>query len=280
MRMLQGVVVGQVVVGSLDGVVGVLAVRCFCRQRHPSLNGRTSFQPPITVLKPVYGLEKHLQANLRNISLQEYPESQVIFCVQQPDDPALPLVLAIQEEFGGERVSVVASDVQAGPHGKVNNLWGGRRDARHDILVISDSDVRVRPDDWRTLVAPLAEPQVGCLCTLFKVIEAHHGFERLERLTMNADFIPHVIFAQVTGASQCCLGPSLALRRSTLQDIGFWWKTMSSGGASGLLEGISSSGRPAWMWSSISRASASGGPIRALGSKIHGPLGRWDLWRQ
>jgi ceramide glucosyltransferase len=97
---------------------------------------------------------------------------------------------------------------------------GGLRDARHDILVISDSDVRVRPDYLRTVVAPLAEPQVGCVCTLFKVIEAHQWFERLELLTMNADFIPNVIFAQVTGASQCCLGQSFALRRSTLQDMG------------------------------------------------------------
>jgi ceramide glucosyltransferase len=220
MSVLQGVVLVPVVVGSLYGAVCVLTVLCFCRQRHPSLNRRTVFQPPVTVLKPVYGLEKHLKANLRSICLQDYPEYQVIFCVQQLDDPALPLALELQQEFGRGRVSVVVADVQAGPNGKVNNLLGGLRDARHDILVISDSDVRVCPDYLRTMVTPLAEPQVGCVCTLFKVIEAHQWFERLELLTMNADFIPNVIFAQVTGASQCCLGQSFALRRSTLQDIG------------------------------------------------------------
>jgi ceramide glucosyltransferase len=220
MNLLQGVVLVPVVFGTLYGMVCVLAVLCFCRQRRPSLSRRTSFQPPVTVLKPVYGLEKHLKANLRSICLQDYPEYQVIFCVQRPDDPALPLVLDIQREFGGERMSMVVADVQAGPNGKVNNLLGGLREARHDILVISDSDVRVRPDYLRTMVAHLAEPQVGCVCTLFKVIEPHRWFERLELLTMNADFIPNVIFAQVTGASQCCLGPSFALRRSTLQDIG------------------------------------------------------------
>lgn len=220
MSVLQGVVLVPVVVGSLYGVVCVLAVLCFCRQRHRSPNRGTLFQPPVTVLKPVYGLEKCLKVNLRSICLQDYPEYQVIFCVQQPDDPALPLVLEIQQEFGGERVSVVVADVQAGPNGKVNNRMGGLRDARHDILVISDSDVRVRPDYLRTMVAPLAEPQVGCVCTLFKVSEAHQWFERLELLTMNADFIPNVIFAQVTGASQCCLGPSFSLRRWTLQDMG------------------------------------------------------------
>jgi ceramide glucosyltransferase len=180
----------------------------------------TSYQPPVTVLKPVYGLEKHLKANLRSICLQDYPEYQVIFCVQRPDDPALPLAWEIQQEFGGERVSVVVADIQAGPNGKVNNLLGGLCDARHDILVMSDSDVRVRPDYLQTMVAPLAEPQVGCVCTLFQVIEAHRWFERLELLTMNADFIPNVIFAHITGTSRCCLGPSIALRRSTLQDIG------------------------------------------------------------
>jgi len=85
---------------------------------------------------------------------------------------------------------------------------------------MSDSDVWVRPDDLQIIVAPLADPKVRGVCTLFKVTQAQRWFEQLEWLTINAAFIPNVIFAHLTGTSQCCLRPSIALRRSTLQGVG------------------------------------------------------------
>lgn len=192
----------------------------FCRKHAPSTVVRSVFQPPVTVLKPVYGLEKNLKANLRSICLQDYPVCQVVLCFQRPDDPALPLAWEIQQEFGTNRVSVVVSQRQAGPNGKVNNLLGGLAEARHELLVMSDSDVRVRPDYLQTMVAPLANPEVGGVCTLFKVTKAQRWFEKLELLTINAEVIPNVIFAHLTGTSKFCLGAPIALRRSTLKDIG------------------------------------------------------------
>ena len=113
-------------------------------------------------------------------------------------------------------------------------------EARHEILVMSDSDVLVQPDYLQTIVAPLADPKVGGVCTLFKFANARRWFEKLELLTINADFIPNVIFAHLTGTSKFCLGPSIALQCSTLKDIGglesladFWWKITSWDGASG-----------------------------------------------
>jgi ceramide glucosyltransferase len=218
--LLQGIALLPAVTGSVYGILCSLAVLRFCRQRRSHPVGQASYQAPVTVLKPVYGLEKHLRANLRSICLQDYPDYQVVFCIQDPNDPALPLVWDIQEEFGADRVSVVVADVQAGLNGKVNNLLGGLAEARHEMLVMTDSDVLVRPDYLRTIVAPLTDPQVGCVCTLFKVTRAQRWFEKLELLSINADFIPSVIFAHLTGASKFCLGPSLALRRSTLTDMG------------------------------------------------------------
>jgi ceramide glucosyltransferase len=220
MALLQGIALLPAVIGSAYSILSALAVLWFCRQRPLSSVARAPYQPPVTVLKPVYGPEKNLKANLRSICLQEYPVYQVVFCFQRLDDPALPLAWEIQEEFGGDRVSVVVADVQAGTNGKVNNLLGGLIEARHEILVMSDSDVLVRPDYLQTIVAPLVDPQVGGVCTLFKVIKAQRWFEKLELLTINADFIPNVIFAHLTGTSKFCLGPSVALRRSTLKDIG------------------------------------------------------------
>jgi ceramide glucosyltransferase len=218
--LLQDIMLLPTVIGSVHSLISLFAVLWFCRKHAPSTVVQSVFQPPVTVLKPVYGLEKHLKANLRSICLQDYPVYQVVLCFQRPDDPALPLAWEIQQEFGANRVSVVVSQIQAGPNGKVNNLLGGLTEARHEILVMSDSDVQVRPDYLQTIVTPLADLEVGGVCTLFKVTKAQRWFEKLELLTINAEFIPNVIFAHLTGTSKFCLGPSIALRRSTLKDIG------------------------------------------------------------
>lgn len=176
--------------------------------------------PPVTILKPVCGLEKNLRTNLRSTCIQEYPAFQVVFSVQRPDDPAIPLLKDIQREFGVERVTVATEAYDAGPNGKINNLIGGFKHARHEILVISDSDVQLRPDYLKTIVAPLADPQVGYVCTLYKAIEAKTWFEKMELLTINAELTPNMTFALVTGVAKFCLGASTAVRRTTLQQIG------------------------------------------------------------
>lgn len=178
------------------------------------------FCPAVSVFKPVCGLEKNLDRNLRSIAQQDYPNYQVIYSVQDANDAALPILRAIEAEFGPERITVVIDRVQTGANGKINNILGAFPKAKHDILVISDSDVCLRPDYLKTLVSPLADPQVGCVCTPFKLTEARSWYEALELLSINADFMPSVIFAEVTGASKACLGPSLAIRRSTLDNIG------------------------------------------------------------
>ena len=178
------------------------------------------FFPAVSVFKPVRGLEKNLDRNLRSIAQQDYPHYQVIYSVQDPNDAALPILRAIEAEFGPERITVVIDMVQTGANGKINNILGALPKAKHDILVISDSDTCLRPDYLKTLVSPLANPQVGCVCTPFKLTEAQSWYEALELLTINADFMPSVMFAEVTGASKACLGPSLAIRRSTLDNVG------------------------------------------------------------
>jgi ceramide glucosyltransferase len=176
--------------------------------------------PAVTVLKPVYGLEKHQRENLRSTCLQDYPEYQVVFSVQEPEDPVIPLLRDLQEEFGPDRVTVAIECLRPGTNGKINNMAGGLRHARHDILVISDSDVRLRPDYLKAIVAPLSDPEVGCACTLYRAACAETWFEKMELLTLNADFMTSVVFAHVTGASKFCLGASAALRRQTLDAIG------------------------------------------------------------
>ncbi len=209
-----------VISGSVYSILSVWTIIRFFKSSRSDLKAPDGFTPPVTVLKPVKGLEKDLKLNLRTIGIQDYPKYQVVYSVQDTKDPALPIVQEIQEELGSERVSVVISTVQAGANGKVNNLLGAIKEARHDIIIISDSDTHLQPDYLESLVAPLSNPDVGCVCTLFKLTRAERWFEKMELLTINEDFIPSVIFAQVTGASNACLGPSIAIRKSTLQELG------------------------------------------------------------
>ncbi len=209
-----------VIGGSVYSILSVWTIIRFFKSSRSDFKSNDEFQPPVTVLKPVKGLEKNLKSNLRTIGIQDYSNYQVVYSVQDAEDPALTIIKEIQEELGTERISVVISTVQAGANGKVNNLLGAIEEARHDIIVISDSDTHLQPNYLKTLVAPLANPNVGCVCTLFKLTRAEQWFEKMELLTINEDFIPSVIFAQVTGASNACLGPSIAIRKSTLQELG------------------------------------------------------------
>jgi ceramide glucosyltransferase len=105
-------------------------------------------------------------------------------------------------------------------NGKVQNMVNGLAAAKHEFLVISDSDVRVRPDYLRTIIAPLADAEVGYVCTLYKSVGADHWHEKLELLGLNADFVPNLIFATMTGAAEFCIGATTALRKSDIEKIG------------------------------------------------------------
>jgi ceramide glucosyltransferase len=150
----------------------------------------------------------------------DYPDYEVILSAQRLDEPALPIMRRLAEEFGEGRLRVAVAASAPKMNGKVQNLEIGLAVARHDVLVISDSDVRLRPDYLRSIIAPLADPDVGYVCTLYRAVAAESWYERLELLTLNVDFTANLIFANVTGASGFCLGASTALHRRTLAAIG------------------------------------------------------------
>jgi len=206
--------------GSIYAILSLISVIWLKATAAPSSRPNSVPWPPVTILKPVCGLEKNLSENLRSACMQDYPEYQVVFSVQIPDDPALPLLKELQREFGAQKVSIAADGQQTAPNGKIKNLLVGLPHARYDVLVISDSDVLLRPDYLKTIVAPLEDPEVGYVCTLYKASRAGTWFEKLELLTINADVMSNIVFAHVSGVSKVCLGASTALYRSTLKDIG------------------------------------------------------------
>ena len=217
LSIVQVIVLVPVLGGLVYGSVNVCALLLFARQRPAPRTGIGL--PAVTILKPICGLEKDLERNIRSCCEQDYPDYQVVLSVQRPDDPALPLLNALASEYGAERVTLAQSTGAPLANGKIHNLLGAIKVARHDLLVLSDSDVRVRPDYLRVITAPLADPQVGYACTLYRAVAARRWYERLEQLSMH-DFTVNIAFAWMTGASDFCLGSSIAFRRRDLDRIG------------------------------------------------------------
>lgn len=219
LSLLQWLFLIPAVGGSIYGILCLFTIWLFRTQNPSSSSPSFSHWPPVTILKPVCGLEKNQKVNLRSACLQDYPKFQVVFSVQNSDDPAIPVLKEIQQEYP-ERVSVAVESRKVGLNGKINNLLGALPHALHDILVISDSDIHLGPDYLKNIIPPLADPMVGFVCTLYKATSANRWFEKMELLTLNADFIPSVVFAYVTGTAKFCLGSSVAFRRSSLKEVG------------------------------------------------------------
>jgi ceramide glucosyltransferase len=205
--------------GSLFYVATLVTALLFLRAGRAQA-ASTNQAAPVTMLKPIYGLERGLERNLRSALSQDFPDYQVVMSVQRLDDPALPLLRHLEQEHGPERATVVAVQSEPVVNGKVQNLENALSVARHDILVISDSDVFTPTDYFARITAPLRDAEVGYVCTLYKGVDARSWYEQLELLTDNAEFIPSTVFAYMTGASGLCLGASVALRQTTLDAVG------------------------------------------------------------
>src|SRR5262245_11148475 len=149
----------------LTPVLGGSVLSCLCLLAAHRILGRDysadhSFRPPVTVLKPIYGLDKELEANLRSLCEQDYPNFQIVTAVQRSDDPALAILRRLAAEYP-EHITLVVEQSEPIVNGKVQNLVNALAAARNEILIISDSDVRARPDYLAAIVSRLRDPDVA-----------------------------------------------------------------------------------------------------------------------
>lgn len=207
------------VCGSIYVVLCVFTAAIFGARMRRRARRQTDL-PAVSMLKPLYGADKELLENLRLACQQDYPDFQVVLSVQRLDDPAIPIMRLVQQEFGADRVTLAIAQSEARTNGKIQNLEIALPHARHDMLVVSDSDVKMGPDYLRAIVAPFSDPDVGCVSTPYRAMNAQYWFEKLELLTMNADFVPNLMFASVAGIVTFGLGASMAFRRRDLEAVG------------------------------------------------------------
>ena len=177
-------------------------------------------QPPVSILKPLCGLEPDLYANLRSFCEQDYPLTQLIFGVRDPSDPALSVVDQLIAEFPNLSIAVVVNPRLYGDNFKNSNLMNMLESARHDIFVIADSDARVGPDYVGRVTAPLRQPEVGLITCIYRGIPTPSVWSRLGAMYVNEWFMPSVLLAWLFGHDNYASGQTLCLRRDTLEAIG------------------------------------------------------------
>jgi ceramide glucosyltransferase len=189
--------------------------------RQPRLGATASnFTPPVSILKPLVGLDPEAYENFSSFCRQDYPEYEILFCLGQSDDPALPVIEKLARDFPDCPIRVLFSKADAGSNDKVAKLARLTAEARHEFLVISDSDVRVRPDYLRTVVAPLADPKVGATTCFYSSISEKAFADRLQTIGMFSDFYAGILVARVLDGVKFALGPTIATTRARLAEFG------------------------------------------------------------
>jgi ceramide glucosyltransferase len=184
-------------------------------------DGSVDDWPEVTILKPLKGVDVELYENLASFCHQKYPSPyQIVFGVADPDDPAIAVVRRLQCEFPSLALDLVIDGRVYGTNYKVSNLHNMYEHARHQVLVISDSDIRVTPDYLRGVVAPLRHPSVGVVSCLYKAVCRGGLPTVIESLFINTDFAAMVMVARIVEKPSYAFGATMALRRETLDAIG------------------------------------------------------------
>jgi ceramide glucosyltransferase len=174
----------------------------------------------ITILKPLKGLDIGLYENLASLCRQDYQPLQIICGVADESDPAATVVRRLQRDFPQVDLELVADDRLYGANYKVSNLINMYRDAKHDLIVVADSDIRVRPTYLASLNRAVREPGAGLATCLYRAVNRGPMPSLVESLFINTDFTPLVMVARKVEKSTYAFGATIAIRREILEEIG------------------------------------------------------------
>jgi ceramide glucosyltransferase len=201
-------------------VYAVLALIAVLVWRAHGAGGAPARLPPVTVLKPLCGTEPGLYEHLRSFCQQDHPEFQIVFGVGDASDPAVDVAKRLQTEFPALAIDVVVDSQQHGYNRKISSLINMLKYARHDMLVMADSDAFVGPDYLTSVTAPLLDKKVGLVTCLYHGEPTQLIWSRLGAMYINEWYMPSVLLAWLFGHQNYVSGQTLCLRRDTLRAIG------------------------------------------------------------
>ncbi|MGC1421564.1 MAG: glycosyltransferase [Terracidiphilus sp.] len=200
------------------------AVPRYLRERRAAegeLRKRPGFTPPLTLLKPLAGAEPDLETHLASFFVQDYPEFEILFCARQPNDAGLDIARRVAARYPQIPAKFMSTGEPPYINAKVASMELMEKSAAHDILVISDSDVRVTPDYLHAVALPFTDEKVGGMCCLYRGIAAGGGlWARLEAVGMSVEMTAGVLVARMMEGMQFVLGPTMAFRRDVIRQMG------------------------------------------------------------
>ncbi|MBA2125477.1 hopanoid biosynthesis associated glycosyl transferase HpnI [Hyphomicrobium methylovorum] len=205
------------IIGSLYALFAGVLVARFRRQEMPDLREVEN----VTLLKPLCGAEPALESNLASFCVQNYPgKRQIVLGVQDAHDPAVAAVDNLRARFSESEIDLALTTRSLGRNPKISNLAGMYDHAAYDVLILSDSDMLVRDDYVRNVMAALQQPEVGLVTCLYRGRSNGGFWARLGAAGVDQHFLPSVLVGQFLGLAKPCFGSTIALRRETLERIG------------------------------------------------------------
>jgi ceramide glucosyltransferase len=215
-----GLFAGLALIGAGYALAAAFLAERFMRGERPA----ASAYPAVTILKPLHLGEPGLSDSLASFFAQDYPgEVQIVFGVHDAGDPAIAVVEALQARYPHLDTVIVADGALHGSNAKVSNLINMLPSARHDILVLSDSDITVTPRWLRHVTDALAQPGVGLVTCLYtgEVVQGQGRiWSTLSAMGTSYDFLPNVVMGTSLGLAEPCMGSTIALTRAMLDEIG------------------------------------------------------------
>jgi ceramide glucosyltransferase len=193
-------------------------IRFFTTSRRETAQD-ANFTPPVSCLKPIKGLDPEAYENYSSFCKQDYPDYEILFCVDE-NDPALPLIERLKREFPQRRVRILLGSGRNAINDKVARLVRLTREAEHDIFVITDGDVRVRPDYLRKVVAPFRDPKVGAATCLYVSTKETTFLEELQSISMISDFFANVMIAWQLDGVKFAFAQTIVTTRKNIEGFG------------------------------------------------------------
>ena len=179
-----------------------------------------SFIPPVSILKPVRGVDREAYENFASMCALDYPLYEIVFAVGEPGDPVIPLIERLQREFPSTSIRLIVGVEQIGVSPKMNNLCRLVKEASYDLLVINDSDVRVENDYLRDVVSHFADPKVGAVTSFFRGLTNDGFAANVDAVGTPTESSASTLLAQVFGRVDFALGWTMAITKERLGEIG------------------------------------------------------------
>ncbi|MES1258908.1 MAG: bacteriohopanetetrol glucosamine biosynthesis glycosyltransferase HpnI [Acidobacteriota bacterium] len=176
--------------------------------------------PPVSVLRPLAGAEDNTEANLRSLFAQQYPAFEVLLSVHDPADPAAAVARRVMADFPHVPARLLVAGVSMRPNAKVWSLRALLPQARHEHLVMADSDIRLEPDCLRLVISELSQPDVGLVTCPYRAAGGPSLWSRLEALGLNTDFLAGMLTQRLLNGMDFAIGCTVATRKAELAAIG------------------------------------------------------------